>query len=458
VRFIIFAIPVAVAAAASAPAMLDVYDRARQVKFAGHYQPRGALAAALSDSGAHAMATALSAAAIVALLGIVITKVDARTHISQGIRRATDRVAMIGAVLVVVIGAGAGLVATHGHVGRELDKAWTNFKTYQHPRLEDTNRFSSLGSSRYDFWRVGLNVWRDHPLTGIGQDNFAEAYLLGRRSAEEPRWLHSLPLRILVHTGVIGALLFLVFLVAAIRAAWKGAVRRTPAGMTQAACLLPLIVWLVHGSLDWFWEYPGLTVPALWFLGVAGALRIGPEGLDDALHGGEPSGRRFPRRAAVAAVAATSVIGGLVLVPPYLAAYQTQTALGEAQTGPTAAVADLERAADLNPLSDRASLTAGVIALQGRNLARARSNLEEAARRRPKGWDAKLELAVVASEQGRTDEALTRLREAVRLIPRDTVLRTALRLVERGGRLDQARLAFQFADRTGRVVGHRPGR
>ena len=40
--------------------------------------------------------------------------------------------------------------------------------------------------------------------------------------------------------------------------------------------MLPLVVWLIYGSVDWFWEMPALSGPALGFLGVAVALEPRP--------------------------------------------------------------------------------------------------------------------------------------------------------------------------------------
>ena len=50
-----------------------------------------------------------------------------------------------------------------------------------------------------------------HPIGGIGQDNFAD-YYIPRHTGEEPAWPHSLELRVLAHTGIVGAVLFAVFI------------------------------------------------------------------------------------------------------------------------------------------------------------------------------------------------------------------------------------------------------
>ena len=64
-----------------------------------------------------------------------------------------------------------------------------------------------------------LDAFLAHPIGGLGQDNFADYYVSRRRTDEEPAWTHSLELRLLAHTGLVGFLLFAAFLVAAIAAA-----------------------------------------------------------------------------------------------------------------------------------------------------------------------------------------------------------------------------------------------
>ncbi len=51
------------------------------------------------------------------------------------------------------------------------------------------------------------------------------------------------------------------------------ALRRADLGGAAAGIgVLLFVYWLLHSSLDWFWEFPGLTGPALLGLGVAMAV------------------------------------------------------------------------------------------------------------------------------------------------------------------------------------------
>ena len=132
---------------------------------------------------------------------------------------------------------------------------------------------SGLGSNRYDFYRVALDEFVAHPLVGIGADNFQQQYLAHGRSEETPHYPHSVELRTLAETGLIGALLALVGLGAALLAAARGLRGPDPLGRAVvAAALAGFAYWVVHGSFDWFWEFAGLGAPAFALLGLACAL------------------------------------------------------------------------------------------------------------------------------------------------------------------------------------------
>ncbi len=165
-----------------------------------------------------------------------------------------------------------GLAVSHGHPFSFISRQWHGFSHQESAHAHSGSHFTDVGSGRYDFWRVSLDAFAAHPIGGLGQDNFAEYYVARRRTSEEPAWTHSLELRLLTHTGLVGAALFAVFLVAAIAAALRSRRRAGLEAAVAGAALLPLVVWLIHGSVDWFWEIPALTGPALGFLAVAAAL------------------------------------------------------------------------------------------------------------------------------------------------------------------------------------------
>ena len=97
-------------------------------------------------------------------------------------------------------------------------------------------------------------------------------------------------LRTLVQTGLVGALLAVVGLGAALLAAWRALARHPDplARAVAAAAVAGFAYWVVHGSFDWFWEFAGLGAPAFALLGLACALAPRSAVAEDAAPAGDP--------------------------------------------------------------------------------------------------------------------------------------------------------------------------
>jgi hypothetical protein len=339
-------------------------------------------------------------------------------------RRVLGSLAMILALGAVIAG---GLAVSHGHPLRFVSRQWHGFS---HPSaVRSGSHFTDVGSGRYDFWRVSLDAVAAHPIGGLGQDNFGEYYVSRRRTGEEPAWTHSLELRLLTHTGVVGTALFTVFLVAAIAAALRARRRRGLEAAVLASALLPLVVWLIHGSVDWFWEVPALTGPALGFLGVAGAvgLRSPPgERVAPVARQGVGAGRRLTALAGGLAMIAAVI----VLAFPYLSVREVSLAADVSRSNPAQALGDLKTGAELNPLSADPDRLAGAIALSNGRFGIAADRFQRATARDPGGWFAWLGAGLAASARG--DKALARhdLRLAASINPRQSVVQIALRQLD----------------------------
>ncbi len=336
----------------------------------------------------------------------------------------------LGVTLAVLIAGVTGAVAaTHGDPVGFVKRQWNGFS---HPTLQDAHGsyFATIGSGRYDFWRVSLDAFSAHPVGGLGQDNFEDYYLPRRHTREEPLWTHSLELRLLASTGLVGFLLFSVFLGGAITAAVRARRRGPPiAQMAAAAAVLPATVWLVHGSVDWFWEIPALTGPALGFLAMAGALAREPssEGAPEAA----PPPR--PRRAARVVVTAAAVVGliavTVVLTLPYLSVREVSMASDIGASDPAAALHDLQLAADLNPLNSDAGTRAGLLALsEAQNLV-ARQRFAQAIDREPGSWLPWLGTGLADSALGERASAARALRHAYSINNRQPPIKVGLQRV-----------------------------
>jgi len=126
-----------------------------------------------------------------------------------------------------------------------------------------SQRFTDVGSNRDRYWSVALGSFADHPLRGVGTGGFATEWQRERDVADGVRDAHSLPLETAAELGLVGLLALLAFLGAV--AASARLVQRTDPALAAGACA-GLTVWLTHACLDWDWEMPGLTLPALTLL------------------------------------------------------------------------------------------------------------------------------------------------------------------------------------------------
>jgi tetratricopeptide (TPR) repeat protein len=437
-------LPVAAGIGVSAPSILAVGD-----KLSSGAVTRGHVHSAITVT--------LVAAVVVGILVAAGSALQTRRSYSEHVRRQIHRVlaAVAAAALVAVLAGGLIVV---GNPAKRVEHAWHTFEVgYSADSTTGSRLISGLGSSRYDFYRVALDEFLAHPVLGIGADNFAEQYLAHGRSEETPHYPHSIELRTLVQTGVIGALLAVIGLGAALLAGVGALRRRDPlARAIAAAALAGFAYWVVHGSFDWFWEFAGLGAPAFAMLGLACALaparrlRDSPAALA-ASPAAEPSGpgsavpppaRRQirrphgPRPAIVVGAALVALAAACALAAPWFSELEVESAANIWTRAPATAYARLDEAGRLDPLSDQADLVAGSIALRYDELDRAQQDFSRALERTPGEAYATLELGAIASTQGHQPSALRLLERAAQLDPRDGLTRAALRLARAGRHVD----------------------
>jgi O-antigen ligase len=376
----------AVAALASLPALLAVYE--------------GGTAPGHDELVRAGIAIAASAAAML-VAGFASRWLDGRS----APRLPAPRLVVAGAVAVAV-GALAVALAKPDSVpgaagGPALDSRFT----------------TGVESGRYDFWRVATRQLARDPLHGAGADNFAQDYARERHRFEEPLYPHSFVFRAFGQTGLVGAALLIGFLATACLALYERA--REPVAVAALVCAA---AWLAHASIDWLWELPALAAPALACLGLIAGL--GMRELP-ARH------RRRPRIGPLAALAVATA-GAVSYALPALAAREIERAARDSQADPAAAADRLDRARRLNPLSDRADVVAGALALQAGDRQRARIAYQRALDRAPHNWHPEAQLGVLDLREGRTRAALAHLERARRLNPLEPAIAAALAAAKRG--------------------------
>jgi tetratricopeptide (TPR) repeat protein len=439
-------IPIAAGIAAAARPVLHVGNDLNKHEEVVHATLHSAVTATLLASVAVALVVALAAA------------IESRVKLSAATETRTRRVvgAVAIAALVAVI---AGGWAAAGDPVARVRHGWDTFKGGYAANSSGGDRLTSgLGSNRYDFYRVALDEFKAHPLAGIGADNFQQAYLVKGHSEETPRYPHSVELRVLTQTGLVGALLALLGLGAALVAVARAGLLRSarradPLGASVAvAAFAGFGYWLVHGSFDWFWEFAGLGAPAFALLGLACALAParasalageretgsdapgGGAGDASSRRGAWPSSARtlLARRVAIGVGIVALLAAAASFVMPWLGQLQLEHAAQIWTKAPRQAYAALDDSANLNPLSDEAYLEAGSIALRFEDLARAERQFSLALGRVPGDAYATLELGAISSSRGDRAAAQRLFERTVRLDPRDQLARAALAAVRAG--------------------------
>ena len=204
------------------------------------------------------------------MVGLAWGLVDSRVVVPTRVARALG----VSAVALALVGTGvAGLVFVNQY-GDPVHRAgvwWDRFKANDYVAEADTPHLTSGfgGAGRYAIWKVALRVFDKHPIAGIGVDNFGVDWLRERPNTQDNIYPHSVELRTLQQTGLIGAGLLGLFLGAALFAGGRGLRETTPAARGVATSALLLFgYWAIHGSVDWLWEIPALSAIAFSALGL----------------------------------------------------------------------------------------------------------------------------------------------------------------------------------------------
>lgn len=367
------------------------------------------------------------------LTGLVLLVVGVAAGILESLLRPSERMAKLGgraigagvtaaAVIAAVLAIGA-----TGNPIEWVDDRWDDFRSGEPEQGFSGSRLGdSLGSGRYDYWRVSVDAWTEKPLLGLGADNFAVDYLRERKTFEEPLHPHSLPIRILTQGGVVGAaLLGAFFLVAtAVLARLRMQAPSPHERVIGGVVVVAAGYWLLHSAGDWFWTFPAISAPAFALLGLGAGIGRRRDPVERA-----GTNRRAMLLGPAGAVA---LLAGASLAFPLAARIDVEKAANGWAANPTAAFERLDRAADTNPLSVEASLVEGAIAVRLDDRERVRAAFTEVLERDPVNWYALLELGALEALEGNTKIALNRFREARLLNPREPLIAEVAKRARRG--------------------------
>jgi len=168
------------------------------------------------------------------------------------------------AAAVVAIALLAAVVA----VGDPVDKVRQQYDDFVNLRVGDSHstRFLSGGGYRYDYWRVAWLEFKDAPLRGQGAGNYDDLYFRERRTSEDIRQPHSLPMQTLAELGLVGMLFLCLFAGAVLAGLWRQSRRALELPERRVVAVAAggaFVAWLAHTSVDWLHNIPGVTGVAL---------------------------------------------------------------------------------------------------------------------------------------------------------------------------------------------------
>jgi hypothetical protein len=347
---------------------------------ATHDGKRLALVAAVACAGSFAAVAGVAAA-------------ERRTTIAPAVRRG------YGAVLVVCLLAGLALVfGRFGSPAAIADRAWAGFQAPP-PKLQpDLNQrlFTFSGQGRYRQWQVAWRQAREDPLLGQGAGTYESYWVQHRTSSGKVRDAHSLYLEVLGELGVVGLALLAGALAVPLWAFWGA--RRHP---LAAAALAAYAAWLLHAAVDWDWEVPAVTLPAL-FCGCVLLVARRRAG-----------GREVPRRTRAAGTVALAAVAlaGVAIVAGNNAIERAGTAIREQRW--SAAADEARTAQRWAPWAAEPVRRLGQSEIATGNFGRGRRHLREAIAKDPRNWNLwfDLTLATLGKPQERA------LAQALRLNP-----------------------------------------
>jgi hypothetical protein len=391
--------------------VLDVYDSMRDVP------PH-------ADAELQAAAFAIGLAALLA--GGLWAGVVAVTARLGDRSRSGRKLAWVPLALTVGVVVALGTAALNDPIGKVRDeyRAFTELGV----QSNSSSRFTSGAGNRYDYWRVAVEQFADHPLQGIGAGNYDRTYFLERQTTEDIRQPHSIELQTLGELGIAGGALLAIFIVAiAVGFARRAREARNDSrarGLVVAAGGT-FAVWLMHTSVDWLHLIPGLTGIAL----CSAAVLVGPWARSRA--GGMGRGRiAIALVCGLAVLAGAAFVGRAALADRYL--NQGRDVL---LSDPAEAVVKAKDSQRLNDERLQAYYLESAAWARLGDYSRARAALAEGARREPHDFVTWALLGDLATRREDYRQALADYRRAQALNPRDPSLKATVRRVRARARM-----------------------
>jgi O-antigen ligase len=309
------------------------------------------------------------------------------------------RALAMGATVVVI----AAIVLAHPV------RRWHSFTqpppTFTSVGYTQTHFLSGNGNWRYQFWSQAVDELETRPLLGRGAGSFSAWWEQhGPGFVANP---HSLYFQTLGDLGLVGfALLAGAFGIGAV-AAFRRLRRLTnPLADSVAAALAAFVAYAIAAGVDWLWELPAITAPAVALL----ALSLAPsEPQLDVVR----TRTLWPAVGALAAAAVVLFAADLKLGDWFLTASRSAASRGDLPR----ALDDARTAHRLQPWSASAQLQVALVQEAQGQLSDAESSVEKAIRLDSSDWRTFYIAARIQKARGAADRAEASLAAVRRLNP-----------------------------------------
>ena len=361
------------------------------------------IAHATGGAGGGAVAAAVIAVGLVCAAAAAMTKAAGldRVRMETGSARFALGGSLVGVLLLAV--------ALNGPIGT----SWDKFKNDRPPPGNGgTDRFTSLGSARYDTWNAAVDAFEAHPLDGVGPGSF-ELYWSRHGKAGFVRDAHSLYIETAAELGLPGLLALLVALCGLLTAAVQARKRwsRPRELAAGSAMLAGFVVFLTYAGIDWMWE-----------LGAIGTLAIG--GIAVTCAGGFDRFGTEPLRPWIRVLLVGFAVAGAVSqVPGLVSTERIRASETELAAGDPAKAKDLaDDAIAAEPWAGYPYAARALALESADDLTAAQSSAKDAIDRDPYDWRQYLLLARIDARLGDRRGVEAQLSEARRLAPHSPYL------------------------------------
>jgi O-antigen ligase len=191
------------------------------------------------------------------VVGALVVYLALRFVVTRAVDVRLVRGAAAGFAACVVVALLVAVVRAGGPADFVRDR-WHEFDNPASAQIANTQgRFVSASSSnRWRWWTEAWNAFLDHPLKGTGAGTFGLTDRIERRTSLAVTEPHSAVIQDLSETGIVGFLLVVSFVSAAV---W-GIVKRERAGAVIALGL-GVVICILHTLVDIDWDYVAVMGP-----------------------------------------------------------------------------------------------------------------------------------------------------------------------------------------------------